>query len=160
MSLFRSTKGDNPAGLRVIRTARTKADINNAAKAGYWPLMKPVQASTEIRSKFAVMQDTITGEIDVLGDYRSAAESPTAKLVIGFTFYYPHHFASPYAAYLVPADLVAGEKVFLEDLIEDLVGGTWNQGDTFRLASAEATWNGKDFVIDDDARSTPAEFVG
>ena len=44
----------------------------------------------------------------------------------------------PFAAYLIPRDLKAGERVFVEDLIEDFVGGEWNQGDVLRLDSCEA----------------------
>ena len=150
----------NPNGLRVIRTGRTEDAINEAARAGLWPLVKRVQPSPEIRSKFAVVQDVVTGEIDVLGDFRMGPDPQKSKMVIGFTFYYPHHFECPYAAYLLPADLAIGEKVFLEDLIEDRVGGRWNQGDTFRLESAEATWNGSDFEIDYDPDTSPERFIG
>ena len=67
--------------------------------------------------------------------------------VIDWTFYYPHQFPSPYAAYLIPDDIEIGEWVYLEDLIEDFVGASWNQGDKYRLESSEAMWNGKDFEI-------------
>lgn len=47
----------------------------------------------------------------------------------------------------MPADLKTGEKVFLEDLIEDLVGMVWNQGNAYRLECSEAIWTGHDFEI-------------
>jgi hypothetical protein len=141
---------DNPAGLRVIQTARTKEAINQAAKAGFWPLVKPVIPSAKIKRKFSVRQNKESGEIEVISDFRAGsirADGSKLETVIGFKFYYPHHFESPYAAYLIPPDLQAGEKVFLEDLIEDLVGGKWNQGDTFRLRACEAIWDGSDLII-------------
>jgi hypothetical protein len=67
--------------------------------------------------------------------------------VIEWTFYYPYNFESPFAAYLVPPDLQVGEIVMLEDLIEDEIGGEWNQGDTYRLASCMAIWDGKEFIL-------------
>ena len=133
----------NP-GLRVIHTARTERAINKAARDGFFPLVKKVSPSSEIRSKFAVYQNPESGEISVVGDYRAHGKG---EEVIGFTFYYPHNFPSPFAAYLIPRDLQVGEVVILDDLIEDLIGDRWDQGDVYRLASCEAEWNGKDFVI-------------
>jgi len=73
---------------------------------------------------------------------------------IDFTFYYPHHFPSPFAAYLIPRDIQPGETVWIEDLIEDIVKSIWNQGDAFRLESCEAVWNGVDFDIQFEERHT------
>jgi hypothetical protein len=138
---------ENVDNLRVIKTARTEASINTAAEKGFMPLIKVVNASEDIKSKFAVLQNKTTGKIEVSGDYRFAHKEGY-EMVIDFTWYYPHKFESPFAAYLIPKDIMIGEKVFIEDLIEDLVGMCWNQGNVFRLDSANAIWNGKDFDIE------------
>lgn len=150
----------NPEGLRVIKTARDKASINDATRRGFFPLVKPVQPSPEIRSKYSVVQDKVTGEIEVSGDYRWRGQMEDPEVVIDFTFYYPHSFPSPFAAYLIPRDLQVGERVYLEDLIEDVVGGSWNQGDTYRLASCIAVWNGKDFELEFDPESDQDYMIG
>lgn len=138
---------NNPNSLRIIKTARTKEAINKSAKEGYWPLVKPVIPSPDIKRKFAVLQNSETGEIEVIYDYR--ATKPDMDKVVDFTFYYPHHFESPYAAYLIPADLKVGEAVWIEDLIEDVVSGSWNQGDVYRLTNCDAVWDGVKFEIRD-----------
>lgn len=143
-------------GLRVIKTARTEEAINRAAKAGFFPLVKEVKPSLEIRQKFAVFQDRSTGEIMVAGDYRIGQNGDP---VVPFTFYYPYCFPSPFAAYLIPPDLEVGEVVFLEDLIEDLIGARWNQGDAYRLEACQATWLGHDFEIH-HSESNVDEVVG
>ena len=138
----------NPNNLRVIKTARSERKINEAARNGYKPLIKKVEASPEIRSKFAIWQNQKTGEIKLSGDFRHGYSSTDDMVqVIDWTFYYPKLFKNPFAAYLLPLDITVGERVFLEDLIEDIVGGSWNQGDTYRLESAEAIWTGNDFEI-------------
>jgi hypothetical protein len=43
--------------------------------------------------------------------------------------------------------LAPGERVFVEDLIEDFVGLSWNQGDAYRLESCEAMRDGTDLKI-------------
>lgn len=150
----------NPEGLRVIKTARDEASINDAARRGFRPLVKPVEPSSLIRSKYAVIQNRVTGAIQVIGDYRCLGTAGDEEVVIDFTFYYPHLFPSPFAAYLIPRDLQVGERVYLEDLIEDVVGGSWNQGDTYRLASCVAVWNGKDFELEFDPERDQDVMIG
>jgi hypothetical protein len=133
--------------LRIITTARTLEAINKGAKDGYWPLVKPVIPSPDIKAKYAVIQNPATGEIEVINDYRSKDQIRALNKVIDFTYYYPHQFKNPYAAYLIPADIKVGERVWLDDLIDDVVGQMWNQGDSFRLPSCEAVWDGKDLVL-------------
>lgn len=150
------TGGQNNQATRIIKTARTEEIINQAARNGYFPLVKKVSPSPKICSKFAVFQNPESGEISVSGDYRSRKGWDA---VIGYTFYYPHNFPSPFAAYLIPSDIQIGEVVILQDLIEDIVGTRWNQGDVYRLNSCEAEWNGKDFIILHD-ESMISEFMG
>ncbi len=153
---------NNPSDLRVIRTARSKEAINQAAKEGFWPLVKPVIPSPEIKTKYAVIQHSETGEIEVSADFRfdSMSFGEKGNKVIDFTFYYPYHFENPFAAYLIPKDLKVGEKVFLEDLIEDIVGSRWNQGDCYRKPHCEAIWNGKNFELPEGLPEGVDTFIG
>lgn len=146
--------------LRIIKTARDEDSINEAAQNGFFPLMKSVIPSSDIRTKYAIIQNEITGEIRVTGDYRYSRTEENEKLAIEFTYYYPYHFENPFAAYLLPKDLAIGERVFLEDLIEDIVGKRWSQGSAYRLQSAEATWNGTDFDIHLPERKHIWEMIG
>jgi len=153
------TNRKNANDLRIIKTARDEESINNAARNGFFPLLRRVEKSDEIRSKYAILQNMKSGEIEVIGDFRGGCGDNDYEMIIDFTFYYPHNFPSPFAAYLIPRDIKVGERVFLEDLIEDYIGASWNQGDRYRLESCEAVWNGKDFDIQYDS-SQRADFVG
>jgi hypothetical protein len=156
-------RNKNESKLRIIKTARDIESINSAANKEFRPLMKKVEASAHIHSKYSVFQNKSTGEIAVIGDFRMQYHMDTDsefEKVIDWTYYYPHHFKSPFAAYLIPKDIKIGERVFLEDLIEDYIGGSWNQGDTYRLESCEAIWNGKDLEIQYDPNVNRSEFVG
>lgn len=142
---LRKTKNEN--GLLIIRTARSKGAINSAIRNGFTPIIKKVEPSPKIKSKFSIIRNRETGEIDVISDFR-LARNQDYDTVLDWTFYYPHHFKSPFAAYLVPNDLQIGERVFIQDLIEDVVGDSWNQGDTYRLTSSEAVWDGNELIIE------------
>lgn len=148
--MVKPSQPENDA-LRVIQTARTVDEMNQAARNGYRPLVKPVIPSAKIRSKFAVYQDPETGEISMGSDYRfNGGRVP----VITFSWFYPYTFPNPFAAYLIPPDLQIGEIVILADLIEDIEGIRWNQGDVYRLASCEAEWTGDDFILLHDDSKT------
>lgn len=156
-------KNSNPKDLRIIKTGRDRDIINNAARNGFKPLIKKVRPSDEIRSKYSVIQNKKTGEIKIIGDLRFSYltdDSGDYVTVIDWTYYYPHSFKSPFAAYLIPKDIIVGERVFVEDLIEDYIGASWNQGDTYRLESCEAIWNGKNLEILYDQNVNRTDFIG
>lgn len=149
--------------LRVIKTARDEESINEAARNGYTPLLKKVNPSKSIRTKYSVLQNINTGEIEVISDFRmgrSGGDQNEYLTVIDWTYYYPYHFVSPFAAYLVPNDIEVGENVILDDLIEDFIGTVWNQGDTFRLKSCCAIWNGNDFEVQYDPATDYSHMIG
>jgi hypothetical protein len=144
--------------LKVIKTARSIEDINAAAKNNYRPLVKKVEPSAKIKEKMAVHQNTETGEVQLCGDLRAMLPERGWQEVIPMFWYYPNVQLEPIAAYLIPKDLKVGEHVVLEDLIEDVVGSSWNQWDCYRLAISEAIWTGSDFEFD---RNPPiGGFVG
>jgi hypothetical protein len=156
-------RNENTHELRVIKTARDKDSINSAAQCGFKPLLKKVVPSNKIRSKYSVVQNKKTGEIEIIGDFRArfrSNENDEFITVIDWTYYYPHNFNSPFAAYLIPSDIVVGERVYVEDLIEDYISASWNQGDTYRLESCEAIWNGTDLEIQYDPRTNRSDFIG
>ena len=108
-------RNNNSSGLRVIKTARDKDSINRAAKKGLRPLIRKVEPSAEIRSKYSVIQNKITGEIEIIGDYRmGSGDNEKFETVIEWTYHYPHTFKSPFAAYLIPKDIKIGEELFLD----------------------------------------------
>ena len=151
--------------LRIIKTARTKDSINQAAKEGFRPIVKKVEPSDRIKSQYAVMQNKTTKEIIVIGDHRSTRFDPRLlpkdnfEMIVDWSYYYPYKFESPIAAYLVPEDIEVGERVMLEDLIEDYPtsGG---QGNVYRLNSCEAIWTGEEFEIKIEPRRSVVRSMG
>jgi hypothetical protein len=145
--------------LVVIKTARNIETINKAVKKGFWPLVKKVEPSGEIKSKFCVIQNKSTGEIIVASDFRVFPQHGWEQ-IIDFTNYYPYNFENPYAAYLIPKGLEIGQRVYIEDLIEDFISAKWNQGDVYRLEACEAIWNGKDLEIQYIPEVNRNDFIG
>lgn len=158
-----TNQNERKASLRTIRTARGKDKINEGVAAGFWPLVKRVQPSEEISSSICVYQHKKTGEIKTVGDGRVGIRldsNEDYELVVPWFSYYPYQFKSPIAAYLIPTDLEKGEEVYLEDLIEDYVGRSWNQGSAWRLKGCKAIWNGQDFEIQYNPDVQRTDFIG
>ena len=164
-----------PPGTRVIKTARTRNAINLAASKGLWPLVKRVVSSNgHISSYCRVWQNRNTGEVvvqtdirypGVTGDYTEwdvlfRPEGDDNPYSTGGDLGYDasNHFPEPFAAYLVPDDIQVGERVYLEDVIENFIGSRHHG--SHRLRSVEATWDGSDFVIDYDERRDAQVWIG
>lgn len=144
--------------LRIIKTARTLSSINEAVENGFFPLVKRLSESEELNDYFGVFRNRATNHIEVSDSYsgfrrsgRYSYDPIEWELVIPFSEYYPieYRFKCPFAAYLIPKDLVVGERVLLEDLIEDYRAGQfWKRN--MRLKSCEAIWDGTNLVVQYD----------
>jgi hypothetical protein len=150
---------NNPSKLRVIRTARTVSAINDAAKVGFRPLVKPVKPSPKIRHHVAVFQHRDTGKIEATHGGGHWQQREGYDEVLEFRRYYPYSFPEPFAAYLLPPNLDEGERVWLEDIIEDIVAAFTPWG-TERLTSGEAIWTLGEFKIQFDPQENATMIVG
>jgi hypothetical protein len=157
--MFFGQTDNNPNGLRVIKTARTMDAINVAATEGFRPLLMAVEPCKNIHNMVAVYQHRETGKITLSGDCRWEP-SDDFECVIPFRRYYPYSFPEPYAAYLVPPGLEKGERVWLEDIIEDIVAVFGNQGWHPRLESCEAIWTGQRFKVQFDPNKDAPRLIG
>lgn len=136
--------------LRVIRTARTANAINQAAAQGLWPLVRRVKSSDgHIGSYMQIWQNKETGEVSVQTDFRyipiDGGFDNWQVIVPEFEFDPSAHFPEPLAAYLIPRDIEAGERVIIEDVIENKIAG-YHHG-SYRLQTAEAIWTGSDLEL-------------
>lgn len=148
-----------------IATARNIDDIKRAASTGFWPDIRKVEYKDgEIQEKLGLYQNALTGEVKVIGDYRSVidlrnnAQSDWHE-VIPVTFYYSNYQNSPFAAYLIPKDLEDGSAVLIPDPIEDILGSTWNQGDRYRAVNVTAKVISRKVIID-PAAVKQSNFMG
>ncbi|MFM2295539.1 MAG: hypothetical protein RLZZ350_1952 [Verrucomicrobiota bacterium] len=149
----------NLKDLRTIKTARTLTAINSAVDSGLTPLVKSVLPNPEVHNMVAVYQHRTTKKIKLVGDCRMHP-GEEYECVIPFKNYYQYSFPSPFAAYLLPPDLKPGEQVWLDDIIEDIVAIWGNQGYHPRLLCGEATWNGKDLIVNFDPAKDAERLIG
>jgi len=140
--------------LRIIKTARSIEDANNAADMGFIPLVKKLKPLKKLFNTVGVFRNKKTNRLEEAEGYVvfhrggmiSYEDESEWELVVPFYKYYPYKFDNDYAAYLIPHDIKKGEKVVLEDLIEDYYGGSfWSHH--IRVESLQAIWTGDDFSI-------------
>ena len=142
--------------MKRIKTARTIPQMNEAVRMGYFPCVQVIVPSPELYARKAVYQNPVSGEViesdsSVLATRHGLRDLDAEgyKKVTDFIEYDPHCSKEPFAAYLVPKDISVGERVFLEDVIENLWGGCF-RGHAIRVKEIEAVWNGSSFVLDYD----------
>lgn len=150
------------SGERVVKTARSLLALQEAVDQDYRPYFVPNIESGRIGQKLSIAYDGKTRQLCISGDFRTPLPfdqrnmdeqfGKGAGLALHGDFDRP---SSPLAAYLLPQDIRMGERVFLEDLIEDRVGSSWNQGDTYREQSGFAIWRGDHLELEqgEDERS-------
>ncbi len=149
--------------LPVIRTARTRVEINLGAMIGERPLVKRVEPTNgRITSFMQVWQNRVSGEISVQSDVRYPGfhENPEDWTLVLENLQYDEtlHLPEPFAAYLVPPDLVVGELVWLEDVIENFIGSVHHGA--YRLRGVEAIWTGDDFDVQYDESTDVTYYLG
>lgn len=139
--------------LRIIRTARTIHDMNQACQEGNSLAFVPVTAFESKISHFsAIYVNPVSGSVREHGP-RSFIASNIAEGT-STTKRETYHFPSPYAAYIIPPDLTPGEHVQLDDLITNHIA--YEHNGSFRLQSVDAIWNGTSFDIQyDESRDAP-----
>jgi hypothetical protein len=141
-------RNPNAEGLPVVRSVRSLPAMEDGFQRGFRLVLKHAGPVSDIGAKYKVYQHKLSGEVWWTGDYR--AESPADgssedwELVADW-FHHRVDWPFPLAAYLVPRGLKRGQRVYLEDVIEDVPVAYWNQGDSDRLVSCNAVWNGDGF---------------
>lgn len=135
-------------GRVAIRTARSVAGINRAARMGYWSDVRFVQYKTRLlKTKLSIAQDRESGEVQTLGDFRGYFEPPVFE-VQSFTNYYPYYQRVPIAAYLIPRAVPDGTPIVALDPIEDVAGTRWNQGSVYRATRVPGVVEGRRVRLD------------
>lgn len=145
----------NSENLLVIHTARDLDSINQAVKAGYLIDLKPANTNPPFQTQVHLLHNPATNtyrwgvpDVRYMGrPYEMEGDTcQELNTVLGpFDTFLPR-FRNPFAAYLIPAHLIPGSPVWLEDLIEDFPA-FWHYG-YMRLNSAPGIWTGKTIQVD------------
>lgn len=161
--------------LLSIRTARNLEAMNGGVKQGFRPLVLKAGPTSDVGESCCLFQHRESGRVvatghsleypchqalaaleeELLTEDRAADEilREISALRGEWTeiarFHYRPDWQFPFAAYLMPRNLKPGQRVFLEDLIQDVPaahgGPSGAQG---RLLSSQATWTGSCFELD------------
>lgn len=135
--------------LRIIKTAWNHKEMNQGVDDGFIPHMVDYYQSAIACTKLIVFQDTVTGKVKFVNDFRSAGESyvKNKKIIRSYPEYTIRKTILPFAAYLLPPDIEYGEMVIIEDLIENIVEKPTEEGDIPLMKSCLAMWTGEKFIF-------------
>lgn len=146
---------ENDSDARAIRTVRSYEAMQDAVARGFRLQFKPVEIDDEIGVSISLYRHRATGAVHLRSlqfrplpfaeDFGRGGSMDDWEF-IGSAKCRPDA-AFPFAAYLIPPDLKRGERVFVEDLIED-VGERTAGTRTDRLLSSFAKWDGQELCLE------------
>lgn len=115
---FVCSKFTQPEGMRVIKTAHTENEMNEAVLAGYDIMIMPTYVSPTRRENQMMYQHPETGFCELTTDSQRAVELER----LGYSKFSEQQVGifdtPPFAAYIVPRDLELNERVWLEECID------------------------------------------
>ncbi len=134
--------------LRTIETVRSLDAINAAVQAGFRTVLKSASPCPPFYTKDVLLRHRDTGLYQLRSRLKPTEISLAWETVKPLS-YCPPVFKEPFAAYVVPADIQVGERVYIKDVIEDLLGGIDpDTGSEQRLNDTYGRWNGEDFYLE------------
>ncbi|MCW5640966.1 MAG: hypothetical protein KIT63_02575 [Rhodoferax sp.] len=140
-----------------IQTMRSLEAMSDAIERGFHLVFGDTGVDNKYGDvKYVVYRNRATGRLLWSSDFRDMIslsdlqreEDSNSLEVLKEWFWVRADRPFPMAAYAVPKDLAKGSRVYLEDLIEDVLQESWNQGNSIRLNAWSATWNGSNFDVD------------
>lgn len=139
--LIREWSAEENIPLPSIQTARGINEINKAVEEGLRPIVCLHQPHPNIKRYLRLYRHIRSGRMDVFTQRMGPKPGYVPLMDVS---YYPYAFENPFAAYMIPITLKIGTVVWLEDLIEDLIGTQYIG--CSRLDSAAAIWDGQRMV--------------
>lgn len=144
-------QGITQKGLPIIQTARSLAAIEDGVRRGYRPLFVGADYKGDVGKKLCVSYYSKANAVFYQSDFRAmfgaidGSDNGVSSIMVRHD---DERDPSPLAAYMIPPELNPGDKVFVADIIEEIVRERWNQGDSWRLTSSEAVWTGEKLEIE------------
>lgn len=116
--VFVCSKFTKPEGIRVIKTAHTEDEMNEAVLAGYDIMIMPTYVTPPRSENQMMYQHPETGFCELTTDSQRVVELER----LGYRKFSEQQVgvfdAPPFAAYIIPRDLEINEMVWLEECID------------------------------------------
>jgi hypothetical protein len=146
----------NENELRVIKTVYEADLLNEFISGGRTYIIRDIKRTQKLYSERLLLRNYDTGmfeevparEFFVQYGTRMSFPENQWELVRDYKIYFrdrknPH----PWAAYILPENVKIGERLYIDDIIEDiLMEKFWNS--KYAASDGECVWNGSDIEID------------
>ena len=154
---FQPLRLQNTNSLPVVETLYSVDAVNDAIASGYSCIVKPIKQNPELKLKSLLLRNRNTGEFcQVPSRLVHQQYSREPKIYseevwdeIGTVTGYARTRleGNGWAAYKLPKNLEVGSRVYIRDLIEDIIAEGFMYG-IAAAVDAEAVWNGASLEID------------
>lgn len=142
--------------LPVVKTCYATDELNEAVQIGHQVCVLQIKESRDLKLKGLLLRNRQSGEYRLVSDrtmfvqYGNVIEYPdeeweTIHEVKGYARNRPA--SQGWGAYILPLGIRSGDRVYIEDLIEDIVADSFWYS-VHPAVDAEGVWNGTSIDID------------
>ena len=147
---------NNNSGLPVVKTCYKAHELNQAIQEGHKVCVLQIKESPELKLKGLLLRNRTSGVYSLVSDrtmfvqYSNVVEYPeddweTIHEVNGYARNRPA--SEGWGAYILPLGVQPGDRVYIEDLIEDIVAQSFWYS-VGPAVDGEGIWNGTTLEID------------
>ena len=146
----------NTKNLPVVQTVFNTYELNNAIEEGFKTIVVKRKSNPQLKLESMIFRNINSGEYaqatgrSMNVQYATTLEYPEDEweLIHKQTGYArPSSLITNWGAYVLPKDIKVGDRVYIEELIEDIVASAfWHS--VSPADDAEAIWNGEYLEID------------
>lgn len=146
----------NTKNLPVVQTVFNTYELNKAIEEGFKTIVVKRKSNPQLKLESMIFRNINSGEYaqatgrSMIVQYGTELEYPEDEweLIHKQTGYArPSSLITNWGAYVLPKDIKVGDRVYIEELIEDIVASAfWHS--VSPADDAEAIWNGKYLEID------------
>ena len=161
--LSRSSGGSKSLGnrkqLRVVETIYDVDGLNAATQKGLRSLILTVSKNPDLRLRSLLIQNKATGELKNVSSRHIDRQYDLPPLIYSEKEWELLLEINDYArvrkseqnwgAYILPEKIQIDERVYIADLIEDVVATAF-WGSVYYAVDGIAVWNGTDLILDHD----------
>ena len=148
----------NRLKLRVVKTVDNEDDLNEAVINGYITLVRKLERNPKLYSEYLLLKNyrtkryvNVPSRTIYRQHGRGILEFPETdwELVLKYDHYHRTiRKNKSWAAYIIPARPVVGERFYIEDIIEDIFIQKFFFHNIISASDGEAIWNGNNLEID------------
>jgi hypothetical protein len=147
----------NPNSLRVVETVTDLIKVEERKKKGHMVLFETCEPKEELYRSRILFKELATGKFSwaedrfmvvQYGSIQYFSEEEYEQVITVREYPRQKTLTRSWGAYILPLNISIGERVYVEDLLQDVsMGDFWSS--TIMAHAGEAVWDGEKLIFDE-----------